>query len=77
VLPPCSLLVKKWAKAPKYGGEKEYAGGLINIIKKDRRSTKYFAAKLMVVSAVKSGKVTPYSLVSIPPSPTLRKRKIT
>jgi len=68
--------IQEMAKFPKYGGKNEYAVSLINIIKKDRRSTKYFAANFMVVAAVKSGNVPPYSLVSIPPSPSLRKRKI-
>jgi len=45
--------------------------GLAHIIKKNRLWTRYFAAILRVVTAVQSGSVPPYSLVSKAPSSSL------
>ena len=47
-------------------------GGLFHIIKKDRLSTKFFAAIFREVAAVETGSVPPYSLVAIHTSPYLR-----
>jgi len=46
--------------------------GLAHIIKKDRLSTRFFAAVFRVVAAVRFGNVPPCSLVVVPPSPSLR-----
>ena len=47
-------------------------GGLVHIIKKDGLSTRNFAAIFRVVAALGIVKEPPYSLVAVPPSPSLR-----
>jgi len=46
--------------------------GLAHIIKKDRLSTRFFAAIFRVVAAVLFGNVPPCSFLVVPPSPSLR-----
>jgi len=52
--------------------------GLTHIIKKDRFSTRFFAAIFRLVAAVQFGNVPPYGLVAVPPSPpTLNEEHMT
>jgi len=51
--------------------------GMAHIIKKDRLSTRFFAATFRMVAAVRFGNMAPCSLLVVPPSPCLRYMKIT
>ena len=70
-LRPCSLVVKKLGKAPIFGGEKVVPGLVFAHYYIGSAFDKIFASIFQLFPAVQSGKVPPYSLVPIPPSPSL------